>query len=507
MKTSNKRIAKNTIMLYIRMLFVMFVSLYTSRIILDVLGIDDYGIFNVVGGVVAMFGFLNASMVVAVQRFLSFEIGKDNLEQQQKIFNISLIVHIVIALIVFILAETIGLWVVKTQLTIPPDRLNAAIWVYHFAVLSTMLTIIQVPYNAAIISNEKMTIYAYIGILEVVLRLVIVYILLIGTIDKLVLYGGLTFCVSAVIMLITIIYCFKKISGIRLGFLWDKQLFKKLMSFAGWSILGESAWVFALQGVNIVLNIFFNPAINTARGISYQVTGAISRFSANFQTAVNPQIIKTYAVEDFASMNSLIFRGTRFSYYVLFLMALPIFLEIEQILGLWLVEVPPYTAIFCRLVIINALIDVLSNLLTTAVRASGKIAKYQLIVSLLLVSNFPISYLILKLGGEPQSTLYVYGIIAIILLTVRLILVNKMISFPIKGFLQKVIFPIFIVTITSSILPYAYYLLANESILRLMLTVLISVVCVGASAFFLGMEKGERLTIYNGIKHKLRIGK
>lgn len=505
MKENNKRIAKNTIMLYIRMMFVMLVSLYTSRIILNVLGIDDFGIFNVVGGVVAMFGFLNSSMIIAVQRFLSFEIGKNDLIQQKKIFNISLITHIIIALIVLLLAETLGLWIVKTQLNIPVDRFDAAVWVYHFVILSSMLTIVQVPYNAAIISNERMGIYAYIGIAEVVLRLVIVYILLIGTIDKLILYGGLTLSVSALIMFITIFYCIRKIPGTKFEFLWDKQLLKKLLSFAGWNILGESAWIIALQGVNIVLNIFFGPVVNAARGISYQVTSAVSRFSANFQTALNPQIIKTYAIENFQEMNKLIFRGTRFSYYLLFIIALPILLETEQILNIWLVEVPPYTVLFCRLVLLNALIDVLSNLLTTAVRAYGNIKKYQIIVSLLLMANFPISYLVLKAGGEPESTLYIYGIIAALLLITRLMLLRGMIRFSIKDFILKVMCRIIVVTVVSSVLPCIYYLLTPESLLRLVFTVLISVVSIGLSAFFLGLEKAEQLGISNTIKNKLNI--
>ena len=487
------------------MLFTMLVSLYTSRVILSVLGVDDFGIFNIVGGVVAMFGFLNSSMVIAVQRFLSFEIGKNDLTQQQKIFNISVITHVVMAFIVLILAETIGLWVVKTQLTIPVDRLDAAIWVYHFVVFSGMLTIIQVPYNAAIISNEKMSVYAYIGIVEILLRLLIVYLLLITSIDKLAFYGILTFVVSFVVMFFTIFYCIRKIQGTRFQFFWDKQLFRKLLSFAGWNVLGESAWIFATQGVNIVLNIFFGPAINAARAISFQVNSAIYRFSYNFQTALNPQIIKTYAVDDLTAMNKLIFRGTRFSYYLLFIIALPIFLEMEQLLNLWLVQVPPYTALFCRLVIICSLIEVLTNLLTTAVRAYGKIKKYQIIVSSLLVANFPLSYLALKFGGEPEYTLYIYGIIALSLLFVRMVLVRKMIRFSIREFLKTVIFPIILITVVSSIIPCLYYFLTPESFLRLVVSVLLSVVSIGISIYFLGLEKGEKSEITNFIKRKLKI--
>ncbi|HJH48388.1 oligosaccharide flippase family protein [Bacteroides fragilis] len=501
---NNKRIAKNTMMLYIRMLLVMGVTLYTSRVVLNILGVEDFGIYNVVGGTIAMLGFLNASMSISVQRFLSFELGKNNQKNLRDIFNTSLIAHITIALIVLILAETIGLWFIKEYLNVPRSRADAVFWVYQFSILTCLCTIIQVPYNAIIIANERMNMYAYISIVEVVLKLVIVFILLISESDKLVLYAMLNLFISLIISAFYIFYCIRSFKESHFQCILNKRLLKSMISFASWSMLGESSWIITLQGVNLLLNIFFNPTVNAARGISYQISGAISRFSINFQMAVKPQIIKRYASKELDDMFDLTFQSTCLSFYLLLFLSLPILLETEQILKIWLGIVPDYTVTFSRLVIVTSLIDVLASLLSTIASATGKIRRYYSITSLVLMLNFPVSYLMLKLGGTPESTLYIYGGISAVLLMIRLSLLKQLISLSITDFFKKVLFRITKVSLLAIIIPIAFHLLIPIGIGRLLGCILVSVISVSLSVYLIGLQPGERLLVISYIK-KLRI--
>jgi O-antigen/teichoic acid export membrane protein len=315
---ANKRIAKNTVMLYIRMLFSMVVSLYTSRIVLNTLGVEDYGIYNVVGGIITMFSFLNGAMAAGTQRFLTFELGKNDAIQLSRVFSMSMSIHLMIALVVFVLGETLGLWFVNTQLTIPSERMAAANWVYQFSVLSAMVGIWSVPYNASIIAHERMNVYAYVSILEVILRLLIVFLLQWFGFDKLKFYAVLVFSVSLTIRFIYGRYSKLHFSETRFKFYWNKDLFNTLVSYAGWNLWGNLAVVAHDQGVNILLNIFFGPAVNAARGIAYSVKAAVYSFVQNFQVAMNPQIIKSFASGDFKNMHQLIFQGSKFSFFLLF---------------------------------------------------------------------------------------------------------------------------------------------------------------------------------------------
>lgn len=504
---NNKRIAKNTLLLYFRMLVQMVVSLYTSRIILNTLGIEDFGIYNVVGGVVMIFSFLNNSMSISVQRYLSFDMGENGNGDKgrlKKIFNIALYTHLLIVCIVLLLSETVGLWFVNTHLNIPPERMEAVMWVYQFSVLACLLSIVQVPYNAVIISNERMGIYAYISIVEVFLRLFIVYLLYIGSFDKLIMYAILTFGVSFLITLLYIFYCRTRFAEVHIARMWDKGLFREMLSFAGWSSLGEMAWTCVQQGVNIVLNIFFGPVVNAARAISVQVSSAITRFVSSFQVAVNPQIIKRYAADDREGMFHLLLRSTCFSYYLLLFLSLPVLFEAKRILSLWLGEVPDYTVLFCRLMIVNSLIDILSNLLTTVVKAYGRIIKYQLIVSFLLALNLPLTYLLLFLDFPPESSLYVYGLISVILIFVRIYLLNQMIGFTFTLFFQKVLREVLLVTVLSVTIPLICYVLLSESSARFMLIVVLSLAAVLVVVYTIGLKGEERLYVRNFIAQKIR---
>lgn len=488
---NTRRIAKNTAMLYIRMFLIMGVTLYTSRVVLNALGIEDFGIYNVVGGMVVMFNFLNSSMSIAVQRYLSFEIGCGNWDKLNRIFSLSLVIHVILAIIVIVLAGSVGYWLLNSQLNIPAGRLSAAFWVFYASILGCCAGIIRIPYNAVIIARERMNVYAYISILEVMLSLGVAYILFIANFDKLKLYAVLICVVNYIVTFCYWIYCRNKFTESRYKYYWDKSLFKELMSFAGWSTMGELSWVATLQGVNLVLNIFFSPVVNAARGISFQVTGAISRFISSFQMAVNPQIIKYYAANEREQMFFLLFRSTNFSFFLLLFFAVPVLMETEEILKLWLRNVPEYTVLFCRLAIINAMIDTLSNLLATAAKAYGKIRMYQMWVSLLLFANLPLSYIALKFGMAPESTFYIYGILSFLLLIMRTYLLHRMIYLPVIAFFKEIL-RLLPVTLAAIICPIILHFQLSAGIGRLLIVTVVSVVSVTTSVYFIGLKKNEK---------------
>lgn len=496
---NNKKIAKNTLLLYFRMLLMMFVTLFTSRVVLDKLGVTDYGIYNVVGGVVAMLGFLNSSMSNAVQRYLSFEIGKNNEDGVNRIFNVSLFAHAGIAVFVFVVMEIVGVWYLNTHMNIPAERMDAANWVLQCSIFTTLFTILQVPYNAIIISKEQMGIYAYISILEVVLKLLVVYMLAIGNFDKLKLYSVLIMVVTIGIVMIYRFYCTRKYKEAKFKFIKDWNLLKQIVGFASWNMLGELAWVFTGQGVNIILNSFFGPVVNAARGLAEQVNGAVNRFVANFQTAVNPQLIKNYASDQLGEMKTLLFRSTRFSYYLLLALSLPIILKMDFILHLWLKEVPDYTTGFCQLVLVSSLVSMLSNLLAQVARAYGKIRNYQIIVSIFLLLNFPLSYIVLKFGCSPLSTMFVNIGVNAMLLFVRLRLTNRMIQMTYGSFIRNVLFPVITVTAVALVIPLTIYFMLDNSIISFIIVCLVSFVSVGVSTYAIGMNANERLYILAAI--------
>jgi O-antigen/teichoic acid export membrane protein len=503
---ANKRIAKNTVMLYIRMLFSMVVSLYTSRIVLNTLGVEDYGIYNVVGGIITMFSFLNGAMAAGTQRFLTFELGKNDAIQLSRVFSMSMSIHLMIALVVFVLGETLGLWFVNTQLTIPSERMAAANWVYQFSVLSAMVGIWSVPYNASIIAHERMNVYAYVSILEVILRLLIVFLLQWFGFDKLKFYAVLVFSVSLTIRFIYGRYSKLHFSETRFKFYWNKDLFNTLVSYAGWNLWGNLAVVAHDQGVNILLNIFFGPAVNAARGIAYSVKAAVYSFVQNFQVAMNPQIIKSFASGDFKNMHQLIFQGSKFSFFLLFFLSLPILLETEMIIKLWLKIVPEYAVIFTRLVVINILIESLSGPLVTAAQASGRIKLYQIVVGGLILLILPISYMFLKIGFPPEVAFCVSIFISIIALFARLIILRRLVKLKAAKFLAEVVGKSLSVSLISAPLPYYIYSSYDDSLRRLLLVVCISIICSTSAIYFFGLNKIERTYLaiqFKKIKQKI----
>lgn len=403
--SNNKRIAKNTFLLYVRMILVMIISLYTSRVVLSTLGVSDFGIYNVVGGLVSTLTFLNSALAASSQRFISYELGRGNKHLLNKVFSTSVSVHAILAIISVILFESVGLWFLNTKMNIEPARMYAANWVFHCSVLSFAISVLNVPYNASIVAHEKMGVYAYISIIEALLKLLIVYLLLIADYDKLIVYSVLQLAVSYIIRLCYVTYCKRKFVECKYKFVFEKPLFKRMFSFAGWSVVGNIGFSLKDPLSNIILNLFFGTIINAARGIAVQVNGIIYSFATNFGMAMNPQIVKRYASGDIEGSIDLVYAGARFSFYLITIISIPIIVNIDFILKMWLGEVPEYTNIFVVLTVLSSLVYCLSGTSSTAVQATGDIKWFSIGVCVILILELPIAYLLLYLGYPPYAAM------------------------------------------------------------------------------------------------------
>ena len=492
---NNKRIAKNTLFLYFRMLLTMGISLYTVRIVLDTLGIKDYGIYNIVGGFVSMFAFFRTSMSSATQRFLAFELGCKNYVKLKQTFSLILLIYAGIALLFFILAETIGLWFLNTQMTIPDERMNAANWVYQFSIFSFIVTILTVPYNAIIIARERMNIFAYISIFEVILKLIIVYLLIILPYDKLKIYSVLTLCVTIIITFLYKSYCKKKYEESKYIFYWNKIIFYQLVSFSGWSLFGSLSGVLKNQGINVLLNMFFGPVINAARGIAFQVNNTLVQFVSNFYTSVRPPVIKSYASENRGYTDTLVYYSSKYSYFLLLLLSVPVIIEAPIILNIWLKVLPDYAVIFTRLVIFDALINSISYPLMTLSEATGRIKWYQIIVGTTQMLNLPVAYWVLSVNYPPQAAFYTTIIISCICIIFRLVILKRTANMNIQKYVGNVIIPIAKVTLFSFVIPIIVLLEINESIFRLIANGLLSMLWTLLIIYTLGMFKAERFWV------------
>ena len=489
---NNKRIAKNTLMLYIRMFFTMAVSLFTSRVILQTLGVTDYGINNVVGGVVAMFSFLNGSMASATQRYLNVNIATGDEERLKVTFRTAMQIHLIIALVIFVLAETVGLWFLLEKLVIPESRFTAAMCVYQFSIIACMVGIISLPYNADIIAHERMDAFAYISIMDVVLKLVIVYMLVISPFDKLISYSALFLGVNLLDRFIYNLYCKRHFSEVNFSFKIDKSLFKEMSSFVGWSLWGNIASVLFTQGLNMLLNMFFGPAVNAARGIAVQVQGVIQGFVGNVQTAVNPQITKSYAQQDLCRMHKLMFTSSKFCFYLLFLIVLPFSLEANQILHVWLGVVPDHTVWFFRLIALIMLTETLANPYIVANQATGKVKIYQAVCGGLLLLIVPVAYIVLKCGGNPESVYIVHGCIALLTQFARVYMMRNLIDLSLLTYAHNVIVPILCVVITAAVIPTIAYNEMEINVVSFFVVCSLCVICTLASAYIVGTNKDER---------------
>lgn len=482
----------------------MVISLFTSRIILDSLGISNYGIYNVVGGFVSIFAIMSSSLTNSISRFLTFELGKGDLEKLKRVFPTSLNVMFALSIVVLTVGETAGLWFINCKANIPNERLEAANFVYQLSIATFIMGLISVPYNASIISHEKMKTFAYIGIFEVVMKLIIVYALYVSPFDKLKIYALLLFLLSLSIRLIYGIYCNRNFQECHYRFIFDKPLLRQMTGFAGWNFLGQGAYQLNNSGVNLLINIFFGVTLNAARGIAVQVNNTLSQFTSNFMVALTPQITKSYAAGQLPEMHDLIFRGAKFSYFLCLLFLIPICIETDYILNLWLIEVPDYTVSFVRWSLYITAISMFSGTLITALHATGNIKRYMIIVGLVEVSNFPITYMAFKLGANPLYSYYIYFGVYLVLMFLRLYLVKDLIKMSGRRFMREVYARAAMVSAVCVIPPLLIMFAMPSSFVRLALICIVSCLSTVGAVYVLGFTSDERTMFVNYARNRFR---
>lgn len=500
---NNKRIAKNTLLLYVRQLILMVISLFTSRIILNTLGVEDYGVYNVVGGVVAMFSILTGSLGASISRFMAVGLGKGDKTQLKKIFCTSVNVQLFMASIVLLLCEIAGVWFLNTHLNIPPERLVAANWVLHFSILTFCINLIGVPFNASIIAHEHMDAFAYISILEGIFKLIVAYSLYISPFDKLKSYAVLLMCVAAILQMIYAFYNRRKFEECHYHPIFDKKLLKEMSGFAGWNFFGTGAYLFNTQGVNIISNIFFGVTTNAARGVATQVEGIIKQFVTNFTTAINPQIMKSYADGRLNYTYSLVCRGAKFSYCLMLIFAVPFMFETETIMQLWLKNYPPEAPLFLRLSMVGTMFDMLGNSTANAAWATGNIKRYYLYVASIGCLVFPFSWIAFALSCPAYTSYIIFAIIYIIVVFVKLWILKGLMNFPQMMFIKEVIGKVILVSAASFVLPYIIYMFIPDKLLWHLILICIGGLSACVSIYLLGLSKGERDTINKVILNKI----
>jgi len=491
----NNRIAKNTLFLYLRMLLIMAVTLYTSRVVLEVLGVEDFGIYMAVGGFVAMFSVISNSLSASISRFLTFELGRGDKDKVKRIFSTAVLIQCLIGGIIFLLTETFGGWFLNTQMTIPEDRLVAANWVFHFSLLTFVVNLISVPYNACIIAHERMSAFAYIGFVDAIGRLVVTFMISSIAFDHLILYAILMCFVALFVRFLYRWYCKRHFEECYFQWVLDRSLLGDMFGFAGWNFIGASSSVLRDQGINVLLNVFCGPTVNAARGIAMQVSTAITSFSSNFQAALNPQITKSYAAGDLEYVKNLIFKGARLSFYLLLLVSLPILIETKTILSLWLNVVPIHSVLFVRLIILYVMTESVSCTMITLMLATGRIRSYQLIVGGGQMMNFPLAYILLKWGYAPEFTMVGSILISILCLFLRLYMLHNMVGLPIMEFIQKVLLNVIGVCLLALLLPLCLSNCMGESWFRFLLNCVVCVFSTILVIYYVGCSRDERLLI------------
>ncbi|HHI5408919.1 TPA: lipopolysaccharide biosynthesis protein [Vibrio metoecus] len=489
---NNFRIFKNSMFLYFRTLVTLSVAIYTSRVVLNSLGVEDFGIYNVVGGVVTMMAFLSGAMSSSTQRFLSFELGKNNIKQLHNVFNMSVNIHWLLVIIVLLISETLGLWFLNAKLVIPSERLVVANFVYQCALFSFCCSIIGMPYSAVIIAHEKMRAFSYISIIESLTKLIVVFFLSEYDGDKLIYYSFLLSVVSLLIFGCYYFYCRRMFSVTKFSRYWNTELFKIMFNYTSWNLFGNLAYVAANQGVNILLNVFFGAAVNAARAIAVQINAAINSFVTSLQMSINPQIVKSYASDDLIYMHKLIIGCSKYAFFLLYLLALPILLQTDTVLKLWLITPPQYADLFCQLMLVDALIISLSGSLMASVQATGNVKRYQAIVGGVLLLNLPASYCFLSNGASAHVVFYISICASILALFCRFFLLKKIIDLDVRGFFVKVIWKISLVVIFTylslSLFDFRSVVTAIDFIIASSLIFIFTVV----SIYILGLERFER---------------
>ena len=505
-KADHGRVMRNTALLYFRMALMMCINLYTSRVVLQVLGVEDYGIFYVVWGIVFIFGFINDSMNASTQRFLTFELGTGNKKRLHEVFITSVHIHFIVSLIIVFLSETGGLWFILEKMVIPDGRLSAAIWCFQLSIITTVAEVMSCPYQAAIIAHEKMSAFAYISILDAFLKLAIVGMLLLTGYDRLIVYAILYTGEKLLIRVVYNLYCTRHFEESRYQWFYEKALFKKMSLFAGWSMFGNLAYVLYTQGPNMLLNVFFGPVANAAQAAASQAQTAVGNFSRNFQVAINPQITKTFASKQLEEMHLLIFRGSRLTFCLLLLLCLPLIVEAPMVLDLWLKEVPEGTVVFLRFLLVILLVQQTASPLIAAIGATGNIKKYEMTTGGLMLTIVPAAYVVLKMGGEPWSVFGVYLFIVILTYIATLYLTLPPIKLKLKDYINNVLRPCSIVMVISLIVPVTLKLLTGYGILFSFLNITATVIATSVLCYTIGIDKEMKVMIkekvYKIIKRK-----
>lgn len=469
----------------------MLVSLYTSRVVLNTLGVSDFGVYNVVGGLVAMFSILSGSLTTAISRYITFTLGKGDRKRLNEVFSTALIVQSIMAISIIILAEILGVWLLNCKMNIPETRMSAANWVLQFSIFSFAINLISIPYNSSIIAHEKMSAFAYISIVEASLKLLIIYLLVISNFDKLISYSFLLLCVAIVIRMTYGIYCKRHFEECHFKYIWDKKLLKEMTSFAEWSLIGNSAGILRNQGVNILLNIYCGTIVNAANGIATQVNNAIAGFSNNFIMAVNPQIIKLYSQKQLDKSYKLVMNSSRLSFMLMLLITTPVIFTTPEILKLWLKIVPDYSVHFIRLILLLSLVECICIPLVTLNQATGNIRNYQLVVGTIHLLNFPVSWVFLEVGCIPELVYVIAIVLAVVNLYARLIMLNRMLGVSIRSFNKNVVFKIFKTALLTYICVYGMRRMFDNWIL----IVILSTALTGFIISLTGISKNERAFI------------
>lgn len=501
----NRRIAKNTMALYIRMLFSLLVSLYTSRVVLQALGFDDYGLYNVVGGFVGMLGFLNGLLSTGTMRFLTFQLGRDDFQRLKDVFSASLTLHIILAALVLILGETIGLWFVINKLHIVAGRMDAAIFVYHLSLVAAIVGIMQTPFNASLIAHEKMGIYAYISIFDVVMKLLIVYLLLVVNADKLKMYALFYFLVSMATTAFYFFYCRHSFKECRLSVRFEGKLYREMLDYLGWNAFGAVAFTLNGQGITILLNMFFNTVVNAARGLAYSISNIVYQFVFNFQMAMKPQIIKDYASGDLDDMHKLITNSAKFSSYLMYVISLPLFIEMDCVLHIWLGKVPPYTTVFARLTLIQLLVQSVDFPVGTGINAVGKMKLPNLTSTLIYLLILPVSYLALKLGANPTVTYVITICVYPMAFCCDMLILRHYTHFPISSFFCEVCAKTTFFILLSAIVPFAIFMFMQTGFIRLAIVIISSVMISSIVVYYMGLDGSTRTTVKAYIGRKIRL--
>lgn len=498
--SDNKRIAKNTVFLYIRMLFILGVSLYSSRVVLNILGADDYGLYNVVGGVVAMLSFLNGSISGAISRYLTFYLGKKDIEKYQQAFSSAFYIMIIAAIVIVLLAETLGIWFIKEKMIIDPERMNAALWVFHVSILSCFLTFFQAPYNASIIAHEKMNIYAYVGVIEATLKLLLLYVLSVCEFDKLKLYSTLMLSVSVIVSFIYYIYCKLNIAYCKIVSVKNWNIFKDILSYAGWDTIGCFAGIAQSHGINIILNLFFTTVVNAARGVAYQVDAALNNFITNFLTAIRPQMVKAYATKNIERMKNLINFGGKYALLMYVCMCMPIIIEADYILKIWLVNPPEYATIFVRLVLTNHIISIFNQILIMSIHAVGDVKHLNLYSGIINIFKLPIAYFILYLGFDPQWVFLSIIPMTFACMVTNILILSSNIQINLFETIKKLFLKNVLLIIPPTIATWFLSTFMHEGMARLIFVIIIFAAIQACTTILFGLNDIEKKKLRSIIK-------